>query len=177
MRVKHLAMSRARLTFIRRKPLILYITTVSAEDTHVAGRNVPRRVNRPLKQTVTNATNPTRRCSTSWLSSTTQPSKPHSEAQGQHLPRYIQQEFNDLSNVAVWSMGAMRVRCEGLSSRASGRLQLANDAALPQLRCSAGWLPRKCGAADRRSLPSRSPPPVVLSFPFQLRFCWLAIPS
>ncbi len=46
------------------------------------------------------------------------------EAQGQHLPRYIQQEFNDLLQCAssgVWfHAGSLR----GLSSRASGRLQL-----------------------------------------------------
>ena len=46
------------------------------------------------------------------------------EAQGQHLPRYIQQEFNDLLPMwpsGVWfHAGSLR----GLSSRASGRLQL-----------------------------------------------------
>lgn len=34
------------------------------------------------------------------------------EAQGQHLPRYIQQEFNDLLQCGRLEYGFMRVRCE-----------------------------------------------------------------
>ncbi|ERO99564.1 hypothetical protein L360_05190 [Enterobacter sp. MGH 14] len=72
----------------------------------------------------TNATNPTRRCSTSWLSSTTPAFKASLEAQGQHLPRYIQQEFNDLLQCGRLEYGFHAGSLRGLSSRASGRLQL-----------------------------------------------------
>ncbi|VCW49807.1 hypothetical protein BANRA_05537 [Escherichia coli] len=103
-----------------------------------------RHGSQPLKQTVTNATNPTRRCSTSWLSSTTQPSKPHSKP-GQHLPATSTriQRPPPMWPSGVWFAGSLR----GLSSRASSP-SAVNDAAFA--RQVFGWPRRR---ADRRSLP------------------------
>ena len=60
------------------------------------------------------------------------------EAQGQHLPRYIQQEFKTSSNVAVWSM----VSC-GFAARivitSVWSPSAVNDAAFALAAVPAGW--------------------------------------
>lgn len=59
-----------------------------------------------------NATNPNRRSSTSWLSSTTQAFKAPLAAQGQNLPCYSQQVFDDFHQCGRLEYGFLRVRCE-----------------------------------------------------------------
>ena len=75
------------------------------------------------------------------------------EAQGQYLPRYIQQEFDDFLQCGRLEYGFLRVRCEdchherlvAFSCKRRG-FRLKRLLLVPQLRCQAYG--RKCGSAD-----------------------------
>ncbi len=90
------------------------------------------------------------------------------EAQGQHLPRYIQQEFNDLLQCGRLEYGFMRVRCEDCHHERLVAFSCKRRGFCPSCGCPPDG--RECGAADRRSLPqgAHSPVGAQLSFPATL---------
>ncbi len=101
------------------------------------------------------------------------PPKASLEAQGQHLPRYIQQEFNDLLQCGRLEYGFMRVRCEDCHHERLVAFSCKRRGFLP---CGARRM-AECGAADRRSLPKSPFASGCSAFLSSYAFCWLAIPS
>ena len=90
------------------------------------------------------------------------------EAQGQYLPRYIQQEFDDFLQCGRLEYGFLRVRCED-----------CHHERLVAFSCKRRGFCPSCGArrmAERAALlidevfPKEPIRQWVLSFPFQLRF-------
>ncbi len=147
-----------------RKPLILYMTTVSAEDLHVAGKerhgesiahsNKRLRTHRP-DQTLP----------TSWLSSTTQPSKPRSKPK---VNTCLATSDKIQRPPPMWPLeyGFMRVRCEDCHHERLVAFSCKRRGFCPS--CGARRM-AECGAADRRSLPrSRFASGCSASFPATL---------
>lgn len=90
------------------------------------------------------------------------------EAQGQHLPRYIQQEFNDLLQCGRLEYGFMRVRCEDCHHERLVAFSCKRRGFCPS--CGARRMAESAALLIDEVFPKEPIRQWVLSFPFQLRF-------
>ncbi|WP_409179248.1 transposase zinc-binding domain-containing protein [Enterobacter hormaechei] len=130
---------------------MLYITTVSAEDTHVAGKERHTASQSPTQTNGYERHQPDQTLLYQLVEQHYPTFKASLEAQGQHLPRYIQQNSTTSSNVAVWSM----VSC-GFAADCHHERLVAFSCKRRGFCPSCGarrMAEEECGAADRRSLP------------------------
>ncbi|ERO99980.1 hypothetical protein L360_04931 [Enterobacter sp. MGH 14] len=91
------------------------------------------------------------------------------EAQGQHLPRYIQQEFNDLLQCGRLEYGFHAGSLRGLSITSVWSPSAVNDAAFALAAVPARMAESAALLIDE-VFPKEPIRQWVLSFPFQLRF-------
>ncbi|MCL0143682.1 transposase zinc-binding domain-containing protein, partial [Klebsiella pneumoniae] len=89
------------------------------------------------------------------------------EAQGQHLPRYIQQEFNDLLQGGRLEYGFMRVRCEDCHHERLVAFSCKRRGFFPS--CGARRMAESAALLIDEVFPQEPIRQWVLSFPFQLR--------
>jgi hypothetical protein len=87
------------------------------------------------------------------------------DAQGQHLPRYIQQEFDDFLQCGRLEYGFLRIRGEDCQHERLGAFSCKRRGFCPS--CGAQRMAESAALLVEEVLPIRQ---WVLSFPFQLRF-------
>ena len=90
------------------------------------------------------------------------------EAQGQHLPRYIQQEFDDYLQCGRLEYGFLRVRCEDCHHERLVAFSCKRRGFCPS--CGARRMAESAALLVDEVFPKVPIRQWVLSFPFQLRF-------
>ena len=90
------------------------------------------------------------------------------EAQGQHLPRYIQQEFDDFLQCGRLEHGFLRVRCKDCHHERLVAFSCKRRGFCPS--CGARRMGESAALLVDEVLPTEPVRQWVLSFPFQLRF-------